>query len=61
VITDTRPLRFHTRSRLALARDLAMVLVCLTIVAAFVVDVWKARPTEDLRAAASVAQVIRPA
>jgi hypothetical protein len=60
--TDTRPsLAFPIRSRLAVLRDLAMVAVCVAIVASFLVDIWEARPPKDHRVHATVADARRGA
>lgn len=60
--TDTRPtFAFRTRPRLTTIRDLAMVAVCVAIVASFLVDIWEARPPTDYRVNASIADVRRGA
>ncbi len=35
---------FHARSRLAVARDVVLVILCVALVLAFLAEVWSARP-----------------
>jgi hypothetical protein len=50
--TSTRPsLQFPVRSRLTVARDLAMIALCAIIAGGFLAQVWNAPPPEALRSA----------
>jgi hypothetical protein len=45
---------FPTRSRLALVRDLAIITVCVALVAGFLAQLWSAPPPAQVRTAAAL-------
>lgn len=61
--TDSRPtLRLPIRaSPLATVRDIAMVAVCVALVAAFLADVWRSTPPAPFEAFDHAADVRRTA
>ena len=52
---------FPTRSRLTVVRDLAMVGVCVALIAGFIAHTWTLPTPEKLRSQASQAMISEPA
>lgn len=56
--TSRTGLNFHLRGQLSIVRDLAMVAMCVALIAAFLAQVWSAPTPTRLSRAADVASLV---
>lgn len=56
--TPSRRLDFHVRGQLSTIRDLAMVAMCVALIAAFLAQIWSAPTPTNLSSRVDVASLV---
>lgn len=56
--TPSRRLDFHVRGQLSTIRDLAMVAMCVALIAAFLAQIWSAPTPTDLSSRVDVGSLV---
>ncbi|HYG70063.1 MAG TPA: hypothetical protein VD838_20475 [Anaeromyxobacteraceae bacterium] len=57
--TTSRGLNFHVRGQLSTIRDLAMVAMCIALVAAFLAQIWSAPTPTNLSSLVDVGSLVQ--